>query len=91
MILQAKASGNSTNGIKHIRTVVLQALKRTPYLSITQLGGEFNPDQKIRRDPIQIFTEAYSNIGVGYFAIELQPADNESFTFYSKKNGTSVA
>ena len=39
------------------------------------LGGEFNPDQKIRRDPIQIYTEAYNNTGIGIFRYKLHPAE----------------
>lgn len=31
------------------------------------LGGEWNPDQKIRRDPFEIFAEPYSNRGIGLF------------------------
>ena len=31
------------------------------------LGGEWNPDQKIRRDPLEIFAEPYSNKGIGSY------------------------
>ncbi len=35
------------------------------------LGGEWNPDQKIRRDPLDIFAEPYSNRGIGIFRFQL--------------------
>ena len=31
------------------------------------LGGEFNPDQKIKREPLLLFGEAYNNRGIGVF------------------------
>jgi hypothetical protein len=31
------------------------------------LGGEWNPDQKIRRDPLAVFAEPYSNRGIGLY------------------------
>lgn len=31
------------------------------------LGGDFNPDQKIRRDPIELFAEPATNKGIGIF------------------------
>lgn len=31
------------------------------------LGGEWNPDQLIRRDPLSVFAEPYNNKGVGLF------------------------
>jgi hypothetical protein len=38
------------------------------------LGGEFNPDQKIRRDPFNLFCEPFSNRGIGIFRFHLAPA-----------------
>lgn len=35
------------------------------------LGGEWNPDQKIRRDPIELFAEPYSNRGIGIYRFSL--------------------
>ena len=35
------------------------------------LGGEFNPDQKIRRDLFVYFAEPYSNNGLGIFRYQL--------------------
>lgn len=35
------------------------------------LGGDFNPDQKIRRDPLELFCEPYSNRGMGIFRFKL--------------------
>lgn len=37
------------------------------------LGGDFNPDQKIRRDPLDLFAEPYSNRGIGIFRFEVPP------------------
>lgn len=31
------------------------------------LGGDWNPDQKIRRDPFDFFAEPYSNRGIGIY------------------------
>ena len=38
------------------------------------LGGEFNPDQKIRRDPFNLFCEPSSNRGIGLFRFQLPAA-----------------
>lgn len=38
------------------------------------LGGEFNPDQKIRRDAFSLFGEPYSNRGIGLFRFKLPAA-----------------
>ena len=37
------------------------------------LGGEWNPDQRIRRDPLEIFAEPYSNKGIGSYRFTLSP------------------
>jgi len=39
------------------------------------LGGEWNPDQKIRRDPFEYFAEPYSNRGIGIYRFRLSHAD----------------
>ena len=46
------------------------------------LGGDWNPDQKIRRDPIEIFAEPYSNRGIGIYRFPLssQEIDNLMLT-----------
>lgn len=36
------------------------------------LGGEWNPDQRIRRDAIEIFAEPYSNRGIGIYTFGLK-------------------
>lgn len=36
------------------------------------LGGEFNPDQKIRRDPYLLFAEPYNNRGTGIFRLAMK-------------------
>lgn len=38
------------------------------------LGGEFNPDQKIRKDILPVFAEPYSNRGIGIYRYELDEA-----------------
>lgn len=43
------------------------------------LGGEWNPDQKIRRDPIEIFGDPYSNRGIGVYRFKLSEKDIENF------------
>jgi hypothetical protein len=35
------------------------------------LGGEWNPDQKIRRDPVEVFAEPYENRGIGIYRFPL--------------------
>jgi hypothetical protein len=35
------------------------------------LGGEWNPDQKIRRDPLILFAEPYSNKRLGVFRFDI--------------------
>ena len=35
------------------------------------LGGEWNPDQKIRRDPLALFAEPYSNKRLGIFRFDI--------------------
>jgi Permuted papain-like amidase enzyme, YaeF/YiiX, C92 family len=35
------------------------------------LGGEFNPDEKIRKDKFEIFAEPYSNRGIGIYRYPL--------------------
>lgn len=35
------------------------------------LGGEWNPDQKIRRDPVELFAEPYSNRGIGIYRFDI--------------------
>jgi hypothetical protein len=49
------------------------------------LGGEFNPNQKIRRDPLQTFGEAYSNRGIGLFRYDLEPSEMDQLVFIAKK------
>ncbi|MGG9960955.1 YiiX/YebB-like N1pC/P60 family cysteine hydrolase [Ferruginibacter sp. SUN106] len=39
------------------------------------LGGEWNPDQKIRRDVFDNFAEPYSNRGIGIYRYSLAPDD----------------
>jgi len=35
------------------------------------LGGEWNPDEKLKREPFELFAEPYSNKGIGVFHFNL--------------------
>jgi hypothetical protein len=39
------------------------------------LGGEWNPDQKIRRDVFETFAEPYSNRGIGIYRFQFTAAE----------------
>ena len=43
------------------------------------LGGDFNPDQKIRRDAIEDFAEPYSNKGIGIFRFSVADSTRQHF------------
>ncbi len=43
------------------------------------LGGDFNPDQKIRRDPIELFAEPYTNKGIGLFRFNVDDSTRRNF------------
>ena len=49
------------------------------------LGGEFNPDQKIRRDPFILFCEPYTNRGIGIFRFELTKPEIKNVITTAKK------
>ena len=49
------------------------------------LGGEWNPDQKIRRDPIEIFAEPYSNRGMGVYRFALSQPEIKTLMITVKK------
>lgn len=49
------------------------------------LGGDFNPDQKIRRDPFEIFAEPHSNRGIGIYRFQLSDAEIERLMVTVKK------
>lgn len=49
------------------------------------LGGEFNPNQKIRKDSFHVFAEPYSNRGVGIFRYNISPAGIEQVIGNAKK------
>ena len=40
------------------------------------IGGEWNPDQKLRRDPFEIFCNPFENRGFGIFRYKLRPEEN---------------
>jgi hypothetical protein len=49
------------------------------------LGGDFNPDQKIRRDPFEIFAEPYGNRGIGIYRFQLAEPEIKSLMVTVKK------
>ena len=49
------------------------------------LGGDWNPDQKIRRDPIEVFGEPYSNRGIGIYRFPLSASEVDSLMITVKK------
>jgi Permuted papain-like amidase enzyme, YaeF/YiiX, C92 family len=48
------------------------------------LGGDFNPDQKIRRDAIEDFAEPYSNKGIGIFRFVVDDSTKQNFALAAK-------
>ena len=44
------------------------------------LGGDFNPDQKIRRDPFYFFCNPYENRGFGIFRYKLSKRQQRNIT-----------
>lgn len=49
------------------------------------LGGDFNPDQKIRRDRFEDFAEPYTNKGIGVFRFELADSIRKKFAVIAKE------
>lgn len=54
------------------------------------IGGEWNPDQKLRRDPFELFCNPYENRGFGIFRYLLSAAEDSNLmhvvhTFYKKE------
>ena len=49
------------------------------------LGGEWNPDQRIRRDPLLVFAEPYSNKGIGVYRFDLSEKDISNLMVTVKK------
>ena len=49
------------------------------------LGGEWNPDQKIRRDPLEVFAEPYSNRGIGVYRFSLSEPEVKPLMVTVKK------
>lgn len=50
------------------------------------LGGDFNPNQKIRRDPLLFFCDPYSNRGFGIFRFKLNDAAIKAVLITAKKS-----
>jgi Permuted papain-like amidase enzyme, YaeF/YiiX, C92 family len=49
------------------------------------LGGEFNPDQKIRKDKFEIFAEPYTNRGIGIYRYQLLQSEVNNLMLTVKK------
>jgi len=54
------------------------------------IGGEWNPNQKLRRDPFEFFCNPYENRGFGIFRYKLTALENSNLinvihTFYKEK------
>jgi Permuted papain-like amidase enzyme, YaeF/YiiX, C92 family len=49
------------------------------------LGGEFNPDQKIRKDKFEVFAEPYTNRGIGIYRYQLLQIEINNLMLTVKK------
>jgi hypothetical protein len=49
------------------------------------LGGEFNPDQKIKREPLNGFSEPYSNRGIGIYRFNIATTELNNCVQTAKK------
>jgi len=49
------------------------------------LGGEWNPKQKLRRDPFEIFCNPYENRGFGVYRYRINKLQEENIISLSKK------
>lgn len=49
------------------------------------LGGEFNPDQKIRRDAFEFFCNPYQNRGFGIFRYKINPGQQKNIIQLAKQ------
>ena len=53
------------------------------------LGGEWNPDEKLKRDPFENFAEPYSNRGIGIFEFDLPGRSKALLVQVAKKQFTN--
>ena len=49
------------------------------------LGGEFNPDQKLRRDPFMLFCNPYENRGFGVYRYKINKNQEKSMIAIARK------
>src|SRR6476646_2524716 len=49
------------------------------------IGGEWNPNQKLRRDPFEIFCNPFENRGFGVFRYKLSPRENTRLISVARK------
>jgi hypothetical protein len=48
------------------------------------LGGDFNPDQKVRRDPFYLFCNPFENRGFGIFRYKLSKGQQQNMLHFAK-------
>ncbi|RYF93746.1 MAG: hypothetical protein EOO02_24060, partial [Chitinophagaceae bacterium] len=53
------------------------------------MGGEWNPDEKLRRDPWSLFAEPYNNNGIGLFRFDLPDSIKGKFVSVAQDLYTS--
>ena len=75
-ILQVKPCGIFVKRIKPIHTAESPAIEHDSLFVYHSIGGEWNPDQKLRRDPFELFCNPFENRGFGIFRYNLSPIEN---------------
>ena len=48
------------------------------------LGGDFNPDQQLKREAIEYFADPYSNKGIGIFRFSIADSTKQKFAIVAK-------
>jgi hypothetical protein len=69
---------------KSFSHIGIASLENDTLLVYHAIGGEFNPDQKIKREPLYSFLHAADNKGAGIFRINHSPAATVSVTNKAK-------
>ena len=54
----------------------IASIEHDSLLVYHSIGGEWNPDQKLRRDPFEIFCNPFENRGFGIFRYKLSPVED---------------
>ena len=50
------------------------------------IGGEWNPDEKLKKEPYELFAEPYSNRGIGIFRFDLPATSKELMVKVANKH-----